>query len=347
MKLENHRLIMLAGEEEVLRRRSLDEILQNFNLTKDDFDLEMVDADSSEPSSWFGSVSTIPFMAERRTLIVRHLLKRDPATLGSVDLGKVPASGLLILIGDSEMSAEDRTAKHRKAWEKVVTAAKGLILNFDPDPKRAKATVKAEVARLEKTMTDRAMDTLVDMTGGSSSRALDELEKLTIYVGSETQIQEDDVRAVVSPSREWNVFKMVDAVVQNQPGEALKQLRILITSSSKADEAAFRQILPQVSRNLRLLYQARICVEAHCSPSDAPAAIKALFPDRPNLANESPYRQGPMMQAAQRLTLVQISRGLQILGDADARLKGALPGFSSMETLERMIMELSKSLAVR
>ncbi len=66
------------------------------------------------------------------------------------------------------------------------------------------------------------------MTGGSLSRALGELEKLALFVGDAEGIREGDVQAVTVPSREWNVFRMADAIVAGDVPEALRQLRTLI-----------------------------------------------------------------------------------------------------------------------
>ncbi len=68
------------------------------------------------------------------------------------------------------------------------------------------------------------------MTGGSLSRSIEELEKLAIYVGESDSIREEDVKVVVVPSREWNVFKLCDAIVRDNAGEAMRQLRILVES---------------------------------------------------------------------------------------------------------------------
>jgi len=88
-------------------------------------------------------------------------------------------------------------------------------------------------------------------------------------------------------------------------------------------------------------------VEAKCSPSNAPGHVLSLFPSRPNIATASAFQQGPAMKAAQRLTLSKVSEGLQILSDCDARLKGALNGYTNMETLERMVLELTRALSFR
>jgi DNA polymerase-3 subunit delta len=315
---------------------------------EDDFDLEQFDGDASAPMDWMASCGTAPFLAERRIAVVRHIYRFETDKLKSVDFGKLPETALLILVADEETGSEDRIQRMkttgRKAWEKAVSSAKGLVAAFDPDPASAKEEFKLALGAAKKTMSDRATDALIEMTGGHLGRALDELEKLILYVGTREQITEADVQTLVVPSRDWNVFKMVDSVVAGAVPEALRELRNLVGSSTKAEDAAFSRILPSVSRQLRLLWQARLCVEARCSPSNAPPEVRAQFMDKPNLGSEAPYRQNSILQAAKKTSLPQLQRCFVIVCDTDARLKGALDSFSTVDTLERMVLEMSEAL---
>jgi DNA polymerase III delta subunit len=340
-------LILIEGDEDVLRKRALDELLSLAQIGPDDLDFEVFDGSSSNPMSWVASAGTAPFLADRRTLVVRHLLNCDPDSAANGALGKLPPSGLLILVADEETGSDDRLQRLKtvqKNWVKVVQKAGGTVLSYNLDPKSASTALKAEVAKSGKRISEQGVQLLLEMCGNSLSRSIEELEKLILFVGSADTITERDIRAVAVPSREWNVFKMTDAVASNQVSQALQQLRILIGSSSKAEDAAFRSILPMFSRNLRLLWQARICLDRGVSVGAAPADVLACFPDKPNLAKEPPYRHAQMLAVAKKTTLPRVGEALRILSDTDARLKGALAGFSAMDTLERMVLEMAQAL---
>jgi hypothetical protein len=66
---------MLSGDEENPRRRSLTALMDAARPGGDDYDLETVEAESSPPHQWIASAGTTPFLAERRTVVVRHLLR--------------------------------------------------------------------------------------------------------------------------------------------------------------------------------------------------------------------------------------------------------------------------------
>lgn len=342
------RLILLVGDEEVRRRRALAAILETTGAGEDDFDLETTDPDSTQPSDWFASASTSPFLSERRIVVVRHLYRCDPERIKGTDFAKLPESALIVLVGDEESGSEDRIQRLkttvRKGWEKVVTGAKGQVCAFEPDAAWTREEIKRLAQQSGKSVSDRAVDTLVEMVGGSLGRSQDELEKLILYTGNAAGITESDVRNLVIPSREWNVFKMVDAILAGAVPEALRQLQILVGSAAKAEDAAISRILPNVSRQLRLLWQARICVESKCSPGNATPQILAQFPEKPNLAKEPPYRQSSVMQTAKRVSFSQLQRCFGIVSDTDARLKGALDAFSGIDTLERMVLDLAEAV---
>ncbi len=353
------RVVLLTGEEDALRRRALSEVLHL--ATQDgDFDLETIEADESPPTNWIASAGTAPFLSSRRTVVVRHLLRVDPPgsrSAGALEgndlvaqLRRLPESALLLLVADDEAGEENRQrrlATIRKGWEKSVAEAGGLVSQFSADAKQIREAIKLEAIRLDKKISDASAESLAEMTGASFSRAIEELEKLALYVGSETQIRESDIRAVVVPSRDWNVFKLVDAIVDGAVPEALRQIRVMVGSQTKAEDAAFSRILPTLSRQFRLMWQARLCIEAKCGPDSAPERVQRLFMDKPNFAKEAPYRQSRLLQQAKRVDLTALQRCFQAVSDADAKLKGLLDSFSPIETLEHMVLEMVEVIGTR
>lgn len=343
----NDRVVMLTGDESALRRRALDEILQRVGVAPDDFDVESTDGDAGSAADWIASAGVSPFLAPRRVVIVRHLLRADPDRVDAKALASLPEGGLLLLVADDERDADDRTSKSarwRDKWKKLVAASGGAVVEFDANPRTALAGIKPEIAKTGKQMSDRAIEVLLEMCGGSLSRAMDELDKLVLFVGDAPQVREGDVRRIVVPSREWNVYRMVDAVVENDVPEALRQLRTLVTNQAKAEDAAFSRILPTMSRQLRLVWQARLCIEANCSAQDPTPEVRALLPDKDPITKLPPYRVGSVMSAARKASFPRLSRCLALLSDADARFKGILDGYSAMETLERLILEMAATL---
>lgn len=350
-KALNHQVILLHGDEEVLRRRALEDTLATAGIQKDDFDLEIFFADAVDPSQWIGSAGTAPFLGERRCVVVRNLLRREADELPTSGLKGLPASSLLILVADDESGSEDKIQRLKttvlKAWIKAVDAGGGGSYAFTFDAKGSRQAILDEVKQRGKTMTPAAADALIEMTGSSFTRALEELDKLVLFSGESDQIREGDVKEIVVPSREWNVFKMVEAILNNRVPEAIRQLRVLISGNPKPEDIAFRSILPVVSSELRLIWQGRLLVEANKTPQNATQEVLDHFPSKPNLVKEKEWRQRRVMGVARQVSLPQLAACFRILSDTDARLKGILDAFSSHDTLERMVMEMAGTMAPR
>jgi DNA polymerase III subunit delta len=343
-KVLGHRVVILGGTEEFLVRQALVELIQEAGLEKDDYDLETMSGDGNPVHNWLASAGTAPFLAPRRVVVVRQTLKAKLEELTDASLKALPETALLILVLDEE-SGETRPtggAKKRQL-EKTVTAAGGIVVSFAADPKKTKEQIRAMIVSKGKNIAPNALETLVEMTGGSLSRAMEEVEKLILFSRSEA-ISDHDVRSTVVASREWNIWRMIDAMTQGDVGESLRQLRIVVASKGKVEDVAFSQLFPLVARQLRLLMQGRLCLDAGCQPQSAPDEVRANFPSKPNLASESPYRQNSVMRSARNLSLDQITKAMTIVCDADARLKGLEASFSGMDTVERLVFELSATL---
>lgn len=343
-KALSNTVVLLAGEEEHPRRLSLEAILKAVTADGNDFDLQTFDADASSPIDWLASVSTTPFLGEKRTVVVRHLLRADsPEDLfgkGCEKLKGLPAYSLLVLVADDEQGDDNRQRRFktlRTSWENAVGKAKGLVFTFKSDPKSIKTALQSEVEARGCKITPKALETLCEMTGNSLSRGVDEVEKLSLYA-TEGTIREEDVNQVVFASREWSVFKMADGIFSKNVNLALTHLRILIGGSPKPEEIAFSTIIPQLMNQLRLMWQARICIDKRVDPTSVPESLIKAFPEKPNLTKEADWKQRRIMQAARPISLQQLTACIRIVADTDAALKGLLPNFNAQETLEQMVL---------
>lgn len=356
-KALQHRVVLLSGKEHSLRREALTDLILAAG-AGDDFDLETFGADASTPLEWIGAASTAPFLSPKRTAIVRNILREAEPSLfadcfkveGSKKLKELPESALIILVADDETGddgKQQKLARLAESWEKTIKGIGGLVCKLEVPGEAIIQRIRADCTERGKAMSSSAATLLKEMCGDSYSRARDELEKLLVFVGEAPSITEQHVREAVFGSREWNVFKLTDAVIKRNQGEALRQLAILIGSNAKAEGMAFSSILPQLSRQMRLLYQARTLIENGCDVSSVPESVKALLPSRGNLLSEKDFPKRLAMQGAKHLSSDQIVACFQILADTDARLKGNLAGYSARDTLERMVLEMIEQVEPR
>ncbi len=348
-------VILLSGNEDVLRRRALDELAPPSG--EDSLDVETLVAGEAAPEAWLGAAMTAPFLAPRRTVIVRNLLRagspKDSIGESPDRLASLPATSLLVLIADDEQGDESRQwklADHRKAWESFVDKAKGAVLRFERSPDQVRKGLADEFARQGKRIGPKALALLIEMTGASLSRGCEEAEKLCLFAGENAEIAEEDVRQAVVPSREWNVYKLVDHIAAGETAHALQQLMNLVGTVSKAEDTAFARIFPTLSNQLRLIWQARMFVEARLAlPMPAAAARDEASPasaivrklPKKSILSEPEWRQRKAMALARRLDFDRITECLKALADADCALKGMPQAFSPIDCLEQMVLRMS------
>jgi DNA polymerase-3 subunit delta len=335
-------VVAIYGNERVTLLEELERLVAATGAAEDGgFDYAELDGRSASPNEILDACATAPFLAERRTVVVRRAHKLDKASTSvlSKSLGTIPPSALLILVIEPDEDAKDL------AKDPLVVAAGKAGKAIACESPQGAALVKQLMERAKKAggeITKPGAEELSNLVSGSLTLATAELDKLLLYAGGE-KVDERMVRRVASPSQGWKVFELLDAVTQGRLGVALENLKYLMEETSSPQEAAMRYLLPQLHRQVRLLWQARACLDANVSPENA----AHLLPKGRNLANAHSYVRGKLTQAARKLTLAQIAGMLRCILEADMRLKGQLPAANPSETLERLLAEMCELAAGR
>lgn len=337
----------LIGTEPTLIKEKLQEMLVHAGVQADDtLDFSEYDAGDANGSSIQTSAVTSPFLSERRTVVVRRAERLSDATnLGLTELvPNLPAWALLILVFESGETLDDSQKQLLKAIK-----ANGAIVECSA-PKSALVAKELEARATSQgyRLGSRAAERIVHLVDGEFGDALMELEKLMAYRVEEKAITELDVDFIVTASPGWRVFEMLDSVVQGDLGRALTNWHLLLSSSGKVSEVTFPTLFPQLSRQLRLLWQVVACRQANVSATSSSAA--KFCPDKhnwPAFASKSDWVAKKTARLASRMDLHQIGRMMTALVEADMRLKGQLPASSPEESVERMLAEMCDIAACR
>lgn len=335
-------VIALYGSERVTLLEELRRLTDAVGAAEDGgFDYSELDGRSVGAVEVLDACATAPFLAERRTVVVRRANRLDKANSVSLAkaLGSVPTTALLILVLEPEEDVKDLSK------DPLVTAAAKVGKAIACESPQGAALVRELMERARRSggeISKPGAEALAQVVSGSLTLATAELEKLLLYAGKD-KVDEQMVRRVASPSQSWKVFELLDAVIQARLGVALENLRYLLEETASPQEAAMRYLLPQLHRQVRLLWQARACLDENLSPENA----THLLPKGRNLANAHSFVRGKLTQAARGLTLAQIAAMLRCILEADIRLKGQLASASARETLERLLAEMCEIAAGR
>ncbi len=257
-------LYILWGEDDFSINKSLGEIKQGLgdqallaaNTTT--FDGQQLTLDQLRTVC-----ETVPFLAEKRLVIIEGLLGRfeprgksrrqkkiaPPAEpereYKSFDtaLSNLPDSTVLVLI-DSKIKSNNPLFKELSAKAEVRSFP---ILRED----RLHQWIKREVAEQGATISPQAVDLLARLVGGNLWVMANEINKLALFT-SGRRIEVEDIKAVVSSAQEANVFAMVDAILDFKAGVAEQLLEQLLQRG-----ASSAYLLVMLSRQVRLIVQAK------------------------------------------------------------------------------------------
>lgn len=360
-ELVESRAVFLGGPDGSLRLQWLAKIVEKLGLADDDMDLETIHGDTRGPSEWLSAAGTIPFLGDFRVVVVRHPGRANPEDIWpgakldkkhpfAAALRELPATTRVILVGDDEGGSgerQGRAAASLNAWQKLVGLGDGVIADLKPDAKQVLEAIQAAFVERGKRASKPACQKLNDMVGGALGTAMAEVEKVCLYAGDRADIREADIEAVVIPETDYNVFQLADSVTSGDARGALKQLDLLLIRHPRAEEEAFPRVFPIFSRQLRMLWQARACVEAKCSPRNPTGMAAGAMLEKPNFSQEKDWLQERMLRAARKVSFDQLSACLEELAVCDAKLKGALPAQSAKESLETMVLRMAQACAGR
>lgn len=208
-----------------------------------------------------GACDALPFMSERRLVIVEGLLTWLAEGEGKGKLPKakqeflkglleylpqVPPSTRLIFVESTTIKPDHpvyRLAQAEEAYIKEFPLLKG---------EKLAQWVRQRVKSKGGEISPAALQTLVTFVGNDLRLLNQEIEKLLTYLGRARPIEEEDVRLLVSYVQEADIFEMVDALGQRNSSLALKLLHKLLEGGS-----APLALLGMISRQFRILIQVK------------------------------------------------------------------------------------------
>lgn len=196
-----------------------------------------------------GAAQVVPFMADRRVVIVHGVLGRMQSRDKSLGdewrslterLGEVPATTELVFVEDVSLR------ENGLALKSVGPSAR--VQEYRPKRRGELETwVRDRFAHYQAEVSRDAV-ARIGWLAGSDTRLLDqEIKKLALYAG-DRPVTQDDVDLMVPDAREANIFAAVDAVLERRPAVAMKLLYSLLSGGSSV-----QSILSMLARQVRLL----------------------------------------------------------------------------------------------
>ncbi|EIT85236.1 DNA polymerase III subunit delta [Fictibacillus macauensis ZFHKF-1] len=248
---------VLYGTETYVIDEALQAIVDQAIAPEDrDFNYSAYDYLETPIQSIVGDAETVPFMGERKVVVVKNALfltgakekskvEHDLSTLETY-VADPPPFTLFVFIVPAEKLDE------RKKLVKAVKKRGELVMAQPLNADSATEWVKNRALELGVQIDQEAAHYLTARTGNELHSLEQEMEKLSLYVGKSGMITVSIVESLVPRTLEDNVFDLIDRIVHKKIDEALRIFYDLM----KQNEEPIK-LLSLMARQFRIIFSVK------------------------------------------------------------------------------------------
>lgn len=257
-------LCILYGEDDFSRQQALDGIKSTIgDETALATNTTVLDAPQATVDQLQAVTGAMPFLAEKRLVIVNGLLERFEPRARSGRRKKSagasnrqneyqPLADYLVAVPESTVVVLMDGKISQKNPLLVALFAKAQVKSFPRlDREKLAQWIKSRVAGRGGSISLQAITLLTNYVGSNLWLMASEIDKLVLFTGGR-QIEADDVKRVVSYVQEARVFDLVDAILEFRGGVAEKLAEQLM---QKGASPAY--LLVMLTRQARLIVRVK------------------------------------------------------------------------------------------
>ncbi|HEO71248.1 MAG TPA: DNA polymerase III subunit delta [Candidatus Hydrogenedentes bacterium] len=295
--------------EPVMAERAIERMVQTYvDPATKDLVYAVFHADETDPRDVIAEAETLPFLAERRVLVVRNAegyMGEDKAKPLIAYIAAPCDTTLLILVA----SHMDRRTKLFK-----VCQTNAVVIECPQLSERAvEAWARSEAEARGKHISLEAVRELVSRAGTHLGDVENAITVVASFVGDAKRIEEEDVVAACADVAEEEVWALTDAIAESNTTNALKALRKLRDLGKHEDE-----LMGTINWLLRSAY------------------VVATAVSRPPL---DPYLVGKVAPLARKLGVVKLRDAFRLCTDTHFMIRST--GVDSTLALELLVVKLA------
>ena len=210
-------------------------------------------------------LQTMPFLADRRMLVIREIQKfTDWKKL--LDYLKDPNPGSCLVMTSSELRRKDAAFRSISKYSSV-SEQKRPFTNALPGWVVKRFTARGKII-------DHDLARLLVMIAGSDLSSLStEVEKVVLHAGERDAIERADLDASL-PGGVETVFSLLDAIGDGDGPHAMVCLKRLMEAG-----AAPEQLVHMLARHYRQLMRGDVLVKSGMTPGDAAGKLGIRYPN--------------------------------------------------------------------
>jgi DNA polymerase III subunit delta len=255
---------VLHGDDSHAIRKTVDSMLKQMgDPSIVDLNLTRLDGKQSNEDALYSSANAMPFLAERRMVILTAPFARlnsDAARKRFVALlDGLPSTTALVLVIEDQFERRDWKSLHSAHWLRRWMTAAGSRAHYKlcqlPAMNRMPEWVREEARRQGGQFNPEAAAALVGHVGNDTQLASLEVNKLLTFVDFKRPIEVEDVEDLTAQGGQADVFEMVDALASGSSRQAMAMLHRLLETQDPFS------LFGMVVRQFRLLIQARELID--------------------------------------------------------------------------------------
>ncbi len=211
--------------------------------------ITVLEGGSFKPFDIVAAASTLPFLADRRLVLVYGLLESMDGRGNSRGSEWDELPGMFAdLPGTSDVVFVESTTLRPNARGVKAAGPGAEVREFrSPRGPALEAWARDRFTRYESSASRDAVARLGWLAGGDLRLLDSEINKLALYAG-EREVTQADVDEMVGEAREASIFAAVDAVLESRPGVAMRLMYSLLEGGTSVGS-----IITMLARQVRLV----------------------------------------------------------------------------------------------
>lgn len=318
---------LISGDEPLLAQEAADE-LRAAARTQNYIEREVLDADGS--FNWGqlrGASQSMSLFSDKKILDLRIAGKAGKEGSQAIcEYCETASEDTLLMITCGKLDRSSMRAK----WIKAIETRGALIQIWPIDRQQLPRWLQQRAQKLGLNMDRGALELLADRVEGNLLAAAQELEKLHVLAGDKP-VSADAISSLVASSARYDVFKLIDCLLQGQTSAALRMIHSL-----HGEGAEGIPLMGAISRELRNLHQ---CAQLIAAGNGIDRVLDG--------AGVWDKRKPLYKQALSRLSLSQLAGLLSFAQDIDLCQKGQRTG-DAWQLIDQLACQLAGTpLAIR
>lgn len=302
-------IYVLYGNETFLLEQKLKDLKEKYNISEEMMNLVVYDDPLVQIKDVIEDCNTPPFLSEYKMVVLKNPIflttqkipeknKQDLSVLEDY-LSKPFEQTVFVIFSDVKNFDERKKIVKRLKKEAVYVTLDEL------SEQQLTGTIRQAIKKRKCLIEDDAMELLLSRVEHQLIKAMNEVEKLTLYT---SHIKIEDVKMLVSKPIEENAFELVSAIMKKKQTLAIQIYKDLMIKNEEPVK-----LIVMIANQMRLLYQVKVLDRKGYNDQEI-AKILAI----------NPYRIKYLRQDARYFELDDLLAKLNDLACLDKNIKQGL-----------------------